>query len=70
MDDVIELRETFDHYDGDSNGIIDGIEFGRLCRALGAEFTDEEIGIGFGEIDSDGNGVIDFDEFSEWWSQR
>ncbi len=70
MDDAIELRETFDFYDKDSNGVIDREEFGSLCEALGAGFSYDEIVIGFTEIDTDGNGTIEFDEFSEWWKSR
>ncbi len=68
--DAEELYETFDHFDGDANGIIDRAEFGRLCAALGSDFTDDELAIGFGAIDTDGNGVIDFEEFAEWWTAR
>lgn len=69
MDDV-ELRETFDFYDTDSNGVIDLEEFGGLCGALSGSFSHDEIVIGFAEIDTDRNGVIDFDEFADWWQSR
>ncbi len=65
-----ELRETFDHFDKDSNGAIDRQEFAQIMEALGAEMTAEEIDLGFKIIDTDGNGVIDFDELSSWWSER
>ncbi len=68
--DQAELRETFEAYDRDHNGVIDKGEFGELCAALGAGFEQEEIDIGFSEIDSDHNGTIEFDEFAAWWTER
>lgn len=65
-----ELRETFDHFDGDGNGRIDREEFGRLMEALSGDMTEDEIDLGFSMIDSDDDGSIDYDEFEEWWNDR
>jgi len=65
-----ELRETFDHFDGDDNGRIDREEFGELMEALGAGMTDDEVDLGFSMIDSDDDGSIDFGEFENWWDDR
>jgi Ca2+-binding EF-hand superfamily protein len=65
-----ELRETFDHFDGDDNGRIDREEFGRLMDALRGDMSEDEIELGFSIIDSDGDGSIDYDEFEEWWNDR
>jgi calmodulin len=69
-DRLAELREEFDHFDADSNGIIDFAEFGRLLEALSAEMSQEEVRVGFEAIDLDHNGRIDFDEFRAWWEDR
>lgn len=68
--DSQELRELFDFFDVDQNGIIDIDEFKRLLGALGAGMSDEEAAIGFETIDADGNGTIEFDEFRNWWQSQ
>jgi calmodulin len=66
-----ELRETFDHFDKDDNGIIDRQEFRALLQdGLNAEMEAEELEMGFAIIDKDGNGTIEFDEFAAWWLDR
>lgn len=66
-----ELKEIFDYYDRDKNGIIDEEEFGRLIQVgLEAEMSSEELDMGFKEIDKDKNGTIEFDEFVVWWNDR
>ncbi len=69
MDDE-EMREVFEHFDRDGNGVIDPDEFAALCRALGAGFTDAELAAGRDAIDLDSNGMIEFDEFAAWWNSR
>lgn len=65
-----ELRENFDHFDGDGDGRIDRREFKRLMDALGASAPERELDAGFDAVDSDDDGAIDFDEFRDWWSER
>lgn len=66
-----ELRETFDHFDKDKNGIIDRQEFRSLLQdGLSAEMEQDEIDVGFSIIDADGNGTIEFAEFAAWWLDR
>lgn len=69
-DELEELREVFDHYDRDGNGVIDRDEFKTLCRALDAGFRDAEVAAGLDAVDANGNGRIEFDEFVAWWRQR
>jgi Ca2+-binding EF-hand superfamily protein len=68
--DQQELRDIFDHYDRDGNGVIDRDEFAALCRALDPSVPDREVDTGLGVVDHDGNGTIEFAEFAHWWTQR
>jgi Ca2+-binding EF-hand superfamily protein len=70
MADATEIREIFDHFDTDGNGVVDAGEFARLCRTLDPEFDDAEIALGLSIVDHDGNGTIEFDEFAHWWQTR
>lgn len=63
-----ELKETFEHFDGDDNGLIDRDEFADVMDALGADMSEAELDVGFDAIDTDRSGEIDFDEFVEWWN--
>jgi len=65
--ELAELRENFDHFDTDSNGVIDFEEFKELLSALQADMTEEEAEIGFDIIDADDNQTIEFQEFADWW---
>ncbi len=69
-EELRELREIFDHYDSDGNGVIDPGEFRALLAALDPDFTEEEIRLGLQALDIDGNGVIDREEFADWWANR
>lgn len=65
-----ELREDFDAFDRDRNGMIDFPEFEELLDGLGAEMDRGEARIGFNEIDTDSDGQISFTEFVAWWVER
>ena len=65
-----ELREMFNHFDRDANGVIDFGEFTKLLGALEADMEPPEIKVGFEVIDSNGNGLIDYLEFQRWWLDR
>ena len=67
---IEEIREVFNHFDTDGNQVIDPDEFGRLCEALGAGFTPEELELGLKAIDTNSNGKIEFSEFVAWWENR
>tara|TARA_B100001750_G_C15449917_1_gene568343 strand:+ start:1024 stop:1359 length:336 start_codon:yes stop_codon:yes gene_type:complete len=69
-DELEELKEIFDHYDSDGNGVIDREELRRLLVALDPEFTEEDVQLGLQALDGNENGVIDWDEFIEWWGKR
>jgi Ca2+-binding EF-hand superfamily protein len=63
-----ELREDFEYFDGDGDGMLEPGEFAELMDALGADMTNEECNIGFQEIDANRDGRIEFGEFLSWWT--
>ena len=69
-DELTELKEIFDHYDSDKNGVIDRDEFRALLLSLDPEFSEDDVRTGLSALDDNENGVIDWDEFVEWWSNR
>jgi calmodulin len=62
-----ELREAFNQFDRDGNGVIDRKEFAALLDALDSGMSNQDVEIGFSEVDRDGNGTIEFGEFLSWW---
>lgn len=69
-DELAELKETFDHYDVDKNGVIDKNEFRTLLRALDPDFSEDDVRNGLKILDANHNDVIDWDEFVGWWGSR
>ena len=69
-DELAEIKEIFDHFDTNNNGVIESHEFGSMLRALDENISEDEIAAGVRELDDNHNGVIDFDEFLEWWADR
>lgn len=62
-----ELKELFNRYDIDSNGLIDQGEFAQLLQALGESTPEETLTLQFAAIDADGDGSVGFAEFVDWW---
>merc|ERR1712070_835556 len=58
-----EIREAFNLFDGDQSGAIDVRELKAAMRALGFEVKNEELKKMVSDIDNDGNGTIEFGEF-------
>jgi Ca2+-binding EF-hand superfamily protein len=69
-DKCAEVREDFDYFDENHDGLMEFAEFVGLMDGLGADMSSDECRIGFAEIDSDRDGVIELDEFLDWWSLR
>lgn len=67
-EDQAELREGFEQFDTDHDGLMQFEEFLAFISELDADMSVEEGRIGFETIDTDRNGVINFDEFVEWWT--
>merc|ERR1711966_110414 len=60
-----EIREAFNLFDGDQSGAIDVRELKAAMRALGFEVKNEELKKMVSDVDNDGNGTIEFGEFLE-----
>merc|ERR1711890_227119 len=60
-----EIREAFNLFDGDQSGAIDVRELKAAMRALGFEVKNEELKKMVSDVDNDGNGTIVFAEFLE-----
>merc|ERR1711937_75716 len=58
-----EIREAFNLFDGDQSGAIDVRELKAAMRALGFEVKNEELEKMVSDVDNDGNGTIEFAEF-------
>jgi Ca2+-binding EF-hand superfamily protein len=67
-DQMGELREKFERYDGDRDGLMSFPEFAKLLEELGETLSEDEQLLAFDATDHDGDGAIDFDEFAAWWT--
>ncbi len=65
-----EIKEAFDLFDSEGNGVIDAKELKVAMRALGFEPKKEEVKKILGEIDRTGEGVIKYEEFLEVMTQK
>jgi calmodulin/calcium-binding protein CML/plastin-2 len=63
-----ELREDFEYFDDDGDGLLQFSEFVSFLDGLGADMSTNECRVGFAEIDSDQDGMIEYDEFLNWWT--
>ena len=62
-DDVIEIKQAFDIFDGDGSGIIDPAELKQAFIDLGFVGNNKFVYQILAELDEDGSGGIEFDEF-------
>ena len=65
-----EIKEAFDLFDSESNGVIDSKEHKVAMRALGFEPKKEEIRKLLNDVDKAGEGVIKFDDFLDIMTQK
>jgi Ca2+-binding EF-hand superfamily protein len=65
--DVARLREDFDYYDRNDDGLMEYEEFVRFLQAIDGQMSESECVIGFQEVDTDRDGVVEFEEFLAWW---
>lgn len=59
-----ELKEAFDAFDHDGDGVINATELYAMMEKLGDKVSKEEANRMIQEADKDKDGVIDFNEFS------
>ncbi|KAF1330408.1 Alpha-actinin-1, partial [Globisporangium splendens] len=59
-----EIKEVFDHFDLDNDGVLARDEFIMACKGLGLSLSEDECHDYFDKIDEDDNDEISFDEFS------
>jgi centrin-1 len=65
-----EIKEAFDLFDSEGNGVIDTKELKVAMRALGFEPKKEEVKRVLQELDKAGEGVIKYEEFLELMTQK
>ena len=65
-----ELRKTFDEFDVDKSGTIDGEEMRKLMKELGTEVQEEDVQATLEEAHITGpSDHISFEEFQHWYTQ-
>nr|GMC69175.1 calcium-binding allergen Ole E 8-like [Ipomoea batatas]GMD52401.1 calcium-binding allergen Ole E 8-like [Ipomoea batatas]GME03473.1 calcium-binding allergen Ole E 8-like [Ipomoea batatas] len=65
-----ELREAFDLYDEDRNGLISAVELHKILTRLGEHCTmDGCVGM-IKSVDSDGDGSVSFEEFKKMMTNK
>lgn len=64
-----ELRDAFDMYDQDKDGLISVSELHRVLKSLGDGCTIEDCSRMIRSVDSDGDGSVNFAEFKEMMSR-
>ncbi|KAF3961751.1 hypothetical protein CMV_013670 [Castanea mollissima] len=64
-----ELRDAFDLYDLDKNGLISANELHEVLRRLGEKCTLNECSKMISSVDKDGDGHVNFEEFKNMMKQ-
>jgi len=64
------LKESFDMFDKDKNGLINAIELGNILRSLGYEIDEQEPNQLIQEFDLNEDNFIDFNEFLQIIEKR
>jgi centrin-1 len=62
-DEILEIKEAFDLFDGDKSGEIDTDELKTALKNLGIDAKNQTLTNMMKDLDADGSGKIDFDEF-------
>ncbi len=61
------VRDIFDMFDSEMDGVIDVQDFWEMCVSIGREITRDQAKEALSKLDLNGDGVVDFDEFFAWW---
>ena len=58
-----ELKEYFEMFDRDGDGLVGKIELGNILRCIGYEQSEQDVNEWINEFDEDGDKKINFEEF-------
>ena len=68
-EELASIKEEFNFFDKDKNGLIGLPEFIELLTVLSPKTKVKSVEEGFSLIDKNHDGSIDFDEFVKWWQE-
>lgn len=64
-----ELKDAFDLYDGDKNGLISANELHKVMKNLGLKCSMSDCMKMISQVDEDGDGSVNFEEFKKMMSK-
>ncbi|KAK9272372.1 hypothetical protein L1049_002743 [Liquidambar formosana] len=70
QDGMAELRDAFDMYDRDKNGVISASELHAVLKSLGEKCTLRDCAKMISSVDVDGDGCVNFEEFKKMMNKR
>ena len=65
-----EIKEVFDHFDLDNDGVLARDEFIMACKGLGLSLSEDDCHDYFDKIDDEDNDEISFDQFSTFCTEQ
>ncbi|CAH0522442.1 unnamed protein product [Peronospora belbahrii] len=65
-----EIKEVFDHFDLDNDGVLARDEFIMACKGLGLSLSEDDCHDYFDKIDEDDNDEIKFEQFSTFCTEQ
>ncbi|KAF9623441.1 hypothetical protein IFM89_003025 [Coptis chinensis] len=60
-----EMKDAFDMYDKDQNGLVSASELHMVLNSLGEKCSIDDCGRMIKSVDSDGDGYVNFEEFKK-----
>jgi Ca2+-binding EF-hand superfamily protein len=68
INDMAKIRECFNAYDANRDGVISKQEFSELLVQMGFKMSQQAVDQFFAQIDVDKSGTIEFSEFVDWYT--
>ncbi|XP_022884912.1 calcium-binding allergen Ole e 8 [Olea europaea var. sylvestris] len=65
-----ELKEAFELYDQDHNGLISSVELHKILTRLGERYAEHDCVEMIKSVDSDGDGYVSFEEFKKMMTNK
>ncbi|KAL7160812.1 hypothetical protein ACSBR2_041455 [Camellia fascicularis] len=62
---MVGLKDAFELYDQDKNGVISAVELHQILQQLGEKCSVQDCGRMIQSVDSDGDGFVNFEEFKK-----